>query len=101
VFLSNKYARWYFTIIETARREARVRTRSWQYQEHHMTPSSLGGSDEPDNLVLLTPREHYICHLLLTRMTIGEARSKMIFAFFRFSPKGQNINSSRAYERHI
>lgn len=88
-------------LIRNALGEHRVRTRSWQYQEHHILPSSLGGSDEKSNLVLLTPREHYICHLLLTRMTTGSDRSKMVFAFFRFRPKDTDINSSKRYERHL
>lgn len=29
----------------------------------------MGGGDTSDNIVILTPREHFICHLLLTKMT--------------------------------
>lgn len=35
---------------------------------HHIIPKSIGGSDFPDNLVLLTGREHFIAHLLLTKI---------------------------------
>lgn len=35
---------------------------------HHIVPKSEGGSDEPDNLVKLTAREHYVAHLLLARI---------------------------------
>ena len=37
-------------------------------EKHHIIPRSLGGSDEPDNLVRLTAREHFICHALLSEM---------------------------------
>lgn len=37
-------------------------------ERHHIQPRSLGGGDEESNLVDLSAREHYICHLLLTRM---------------------------------
>ena len=37
-------------------------------ERHHIIPKSEGGKDEPDNLVNLTAREHYIAHLLLARI---------------------------------
>ena len=35
------------------------------YELHHIIPKWIGGSDESDNLVLLTAREHYLAHYLL------------------------------------
>ena len=37
-------------------------------ERHHIIPKSEGGSDEPDNLVNLTAREHYIAHKLLAKI---------------------------------
>ena len=37
-------------------------------ETHHIIPKSEGGLDEPDNLVNLTAREHYIAHLLLWKI---------------------------------
>lgn len=37
-------------------------------EKHHIIPRCLGGKDSEDNLVKLSAREHYICHLLLTKM---------------------------------
>ena len=37
-------------------------------ERHHIIPKSLGGSDEKENLVDLTTREHFICHYLLAKM---------------------------------
>lgn len=34
---------------------------------HHIVPKSMGGSDEPSNLVGLTLREHVIAHILLAK----------------------------------
>lgn len=34
-------------------------------ERHHIFPKSMGGSDSKDNLILLTPRQHFICHWLL------------------------------------
>jgi hypothetical protein len=40
----------------------------------------MGGSNDKENLVELTAREHFICHWLLIKMTEGEDRSKMLYA---------------------
>ena len=34
-------------------------------EEHHILPRSLGGKDEPSNLIWLFPEEHYVAHRLL------------------------------------
>lgn len=39
------------------------------YREiHHIVPRCLGGTNEENNLVSLTPEEHYLCHLLLVKI---------------------------------
>lgn len=38
------------------------------YESHHIIPRCMNGSDEQDNLVLLTPEEHYLAHQLLIRI---------------------------------
>lgn len=55
----------------------------------------MGGLDETSNLIELTAREHYICHLLLPKMTDGENRYKMIYAYTIMS--GRKIYGSRKY----
>lgn len=37
-------------------------------ETHHIIPKSEGGTNDKDNLVNLTAREHYIAHLLLARI---------------------------------
>jgi hypothetical protein len=70
-FLSNKYTRWYFAIIANAQnREVCGYT-----EKHHIIPKSLGGGNEPKNLVKLTAREHFICHWLLTKM-VSDTKNK-------------------------
>ena len=34
---------------------------------HHILPRSMGGTDDKDNLISLSPREHFIAHRLLWR----------------------------------
>lgn len=63
-FLDNKYSRWYYAIIA----KARCRTTYDYTEKHHIIPKSLRGTNNAENLVLLTAREHFICHWLLTKM---------------------------------
>ena len=74
--MENKYKRWYACIVE----RARDRILEGYSELHHILPRSLGGKDNADNLVSLTAREHFICHVLLTKFTSGLDRSKMVKA---------------------
>lgn len=47
-------------------------------EKHHILPRSLGGGDEPENLIALTPEDHFFAHLLLAKMHGG----KMAAALF-------------------
>ena len=40
-----------------------------EYSElHHIVPRCIGGNNEQDNLVRLTPEEHYVAHQLLVKI---------------------------------
>ena len=53
------------------------------WEKHHIVPKCLGGSDDSSNLVLLTAREHYLVHWLLTKIykNDNDKRYKIIKAF--------------------
>ena len=60
------YKKIYFQLIEKARTRGSDKKELPYYTEsHHIVLRSLGGSDDPDNLVLLTAREHFVAHKLL------------------------------------
>ena len=66
-YATMNYASHYCALI--SKRLKNPLTKSDCYVErHHIIPKSEGGKDEPDNLVNLTAREHYIAHLLLARI---------------------------------
>ena len=96
----DKYTRWYNQITD----RARIRSIDTYTETHHIQPRSLGGTNEVDNLVELTAREHFICHWLLTKMYTGEAKSKMINALWMMQSKNtyqdryQTKITSRVYE---
>lgn len=63
--LMNKYTKWHDALVQKIRDEGNDR----QYNEiHHILPRCLGGSDLPDNLLRVTHKEHFILHLLLTKI---------------------------------
>lgn len=78
MYLQNKYTRWYNNIID----RAKLRNLTTYTEKHHIIPVSLGGTNNNDNLVVLTAREHYICHMLLTKMTVGKAKKSMTYALW-------------------
>lgn len=47
---------------------ARHRTVDGYVERHHVIPRCMGGRDDADNLVALTPEEHYTAHLLLMKI---------------------------------
>jgi len=65
MFKDSKYTRIYFKIIKR-RLESSY---SGYVEKHHIIPKCLGGNDDISNIVSLSAREHFICHLLLTKMT--------------------------------
>jgi hypothetical protein len=96
IFIDNKYSRIYFSIINRAKERLLENT---YFEKHHIIPKSLGGSNKKENLVKLTAREHFICHLLLTKMTSGDAYYKMINAAWLMSIKDSSCINSYTYEQ--
>ena len=86
-FLNNKYTKLYFRIVEMSS----IDTNEY-CEKHHIIPRSLGGSNDSTNIARLTAKQHYICHKLLIKMTIGKDRRKMVYAFWMMSTKS-NPNS--------
>lgn len=71
---------------------------------HHILPRCLGGADDKSNLVKLTAKEHFICHLLLTKMYPKGSNEyyKMCHAFLMMLVKDKNqqrFMTSRKFEQ--
>ena len=97
MFIDNKYLTMYNSIIQNAKN----RDIKGYVEKHHIIPKSLGGTNDNNNIVVLTAREHFICHRLLTKITSGKSRQKMLYAVGRFVQDGGNVNrllTSRQYE---
>lgn len=92
MFEDNKYTILYHQIVEAAKKQPRDKAVAY-FESHHVTPRSLGGSNAKSNLVLLTAREHFLCHYLLTKMCTGSDLIKMLHAFMLM--RGGNNHQSR------
>lgn len=102
-FLSNKYSKYYYNIINRALQENRKKLpkndkNSVYYESHHIIPKSI----KPEfkdlklntwNKVLLKPKEHFICHLLLTKMLSGSDKNKMIYALWTMTNQSNKHQS--------
>ena len=100
--IENKYTKIYYKITSNAKQRI-----SDGYTElHHIIPQSMGGSNDKENLVELTAREHFICHWLLIKMTEGENRSKMLYALNgmkaenRYQQRYHTKITARVYEKY-
>ena len=94
------YQKLYDSIIIMARH----RSLQNEYTEkHHIIPRCLSGTDDNNNIAILTAREHFICHYLLTKIYTKESfkwyKMNHAFMIMKASSYGQHryINS-RLYE---
>jgi hypothetical protein len=93
------YKRIYNQIID----HAKTRQLEGYKEKHHIVPKCLGGSNDKSNLVELTAREHFICHILLCEIYPKE--NKLKHALFLMAIGKQKIKEktyvigSRVYER--
>jgi len=97
----------YDSIIDRARQEKRRKKQGTYYEAHHIIPLCLGGEGKKSewrnhlNIVLLTAREHFLCHWLLAR--IYPDNRKLAYALWTMCivKEGKQVRyspSSRAYQ---
>jgi hypothetical protein len=117
-FSNNKYTRWYFQIVD--RRTTNIPNADVYCEDHHIVPESFfknrsrpgppgwldGDPEDSLNKVMLTAREHFICHWLLTKMTTDVALIKMQDALEMMNVDSENqkryrtLITSRVFERN-
>ena len=102
IMIENKYTKLYYKITSNAKQ----RITEGYTELHHIIPQSMGGSNDKENLVDLTAREHFICHWLLIKMTEGEDRSKMLYALNgmkaenKYQQRYHTKITARVYEKY-
>lgn len=58
------YKKHYDALIE----RSKIRILTDYTEKHHILPKCMGGDDSKDNIVRLTPEEHYVAHQLLVKI---------------------------------
>lgn len=100
------YSRIYDSIIESRNslkeeRKSLKKQKLQYFERHHIIPKCMGGTNVDSNLILLTAKEHYICHHLLYLIYRDQ---KLALAWIRLSRsfgKGKNGSyriSARTYQ---
>ena len=109
MFILNKYYLLYCSIIYNARTKKREKNKEIYFENHHILPRCMfpeyeNLKEHTWNSVLLTPREHFICHYLLCKMVNKNTPEwyKLVRAFtFMYSNssfQGERYVNSRLYE---
>lgn len=92
------YQRIYDQIID----RAKERKLQGYKEKHHIVPKCMGGSNDVDNLVELTAREHFVCHLLLAAMYPNSTKLKYALTSMIFLENKEQVRyvpSSRVTEQ--
>jgi hypothetical protein len=87
------YERHYELLIERAKN----RKLDCYTEKHHIIPKCMNGTDNKDNLVVLTAREHFIAHLLLLK--IYPNSYGLIKALHMMCVSSKEHNSNRSMNR--
>jgi hypothetical protein len=69
------------------------------FEKHHIVPKCLGGSNDSNNLVKMTARQHFIAHLILSKIFKGNYEIKMNHAVWNMVNRDSGVRTnSRTYE---
>jgi hypothetical protein len=68
-------------------------------EKHHIVPKCIGGTDEPNNIVVLPARAHFICHYLLHKAYLENRQLAHAFAMMLVNNPHQGRNTSKLYEK--
>lgn len=112
IFKDNKYTKWYLELVAKIKSENRKRyktsdTRYVYYEEHHILPRCIFPeyeklSQNKWNGILLTAREHFLFHWLLTKIMKTEVLFKKMenaLSMMQQDRHGGRILSAWQYER--
>lgn len=85
------YRKHYMLLID----RAKCRVIDAHTEKHHIVPRCMGGKDDPNNLVRLTPEEHYVAHQLLVKL--HPTNSKLLYAANMMTIGGCRRRNNKLY----
>jgi len=89
------YARIYAAFIDD--RKAKQPQAPEYFEKHHIKPRCLGGGDEPENIIRLTPEDHLFAHILLAWIHGGKLWAAVFLMKSADRPTG---DYKRRIDRH-
>lgn len=91
---------WHYDkLIETRKKLVRKKGDGNYYELHHIKMRSMGGTDDPENLILLTSKEHFLAHLLLHWIYRNRSTAYALFRLCLYDNKtGERITTGKLYE---
>ncbi|MDR0676496.1 MAG: HNH endonuclease [Elusimicrobiota bacterium] len=95
------YQNCYYSFITAIKQLKRKKNDGVYYEEHHIIPRSLQGNNRKSNLVLLTPREHFLAHYLLYKFTHTKEALDSFYTFIKNPEYSEFIFSLKMYEEVI
>ncbi len=91
------YQEIYSRIIE----RAKYRQINGYVERHHIIPRCMRGSDCPENIVKLTPEEHYLAHQLLVKIHPGHIGIALALKAMSIGHKGKRNNKQYGWVRRL
>ena len=91
------YLKHYTKLVETRSKLDRSRGNEY-YELHHKVPKCFKGSNNKENLVLLTAKEHYIAHLLLCAIRPKSKKLKWALRCMCLMSNGFKIKAGRLFQ---
>ena len=92
------YQKHYDNLIKT--RKTRAVKDGVYYEKHHIIMKSMGGTNDPENIIRLTAREHFLAHWLLWQIHRNRSTAYAFYCMcvFKTNKQKRKISSSKAYQ---
>ena len=92
----------YQKVYNSICKRGKVRSIEGYTEKHHIVMKSLGGDDSPENITILTAREHFLVHWLLARIHPNNYKVQAAFKMMcdvkygkRYTPSSRVVAEAR------
>lgn len=93
------YQTHYNNLIDSRKKLFRKKGDGNYYESHHIIMKSMGGTDDSENLILLTAKEHFLAHKILHEIYKNRSTAYALFRLCLYDNENKiKITSGRSYE---